>query len=224
MHRADSAGNASLPTLDEDSWSLGETGLAAVLAKLVPRAPSTLVEAGSGLSTVHLAAALPDTEIHSLEHLGRFRRRTAGLLETHGVTNVRLHQVGLALRRHGLAAYRTYALPADLPATIDALLIDGPPGVASVGGREAILYGLYDRLPVGGLVILDDAGRPGERRAIEHWRQRYPGAFDVEERAEERGQCYLTKRADIPFRANAGVALRQAIEQLRFWRRRYLPA
>jgi hypothetical protein len=53
------------------------------------------------------------------------------------------------------------------------LLIDGPPWTIHpfVRGSAEVLF---DRISVGGTVMLDDAARPGERVIAKRWRDRWP--------------------------------------------------
>jgi len=62
---------------------------------------------------------------------------------------------------------------ADVPESIDLLIIDGPPWVVHPYVRGAADV-LFDRLSPGGMVLLDDASRPGERVIARRWRQRWP--------------------------------------------------
>lgn len=66
------------------------------------------------------------------------------------------------------------------PPTIDLLLIDGPPWSVHPFVR-GMAERLFDRIPVGGIVMLDDAARPGERHVAGRWRKDWPDfAFSYE--------------------------------------------
>ena len=63
--------------------------------------------------------------------------------------------------------------------SLDLLLIDGPPWTIHPYVRGAAET-LFDRLPVGGVVMLDDGARPGERVVAQRWRKRWPNfRFDL---------------------------------------------
>ncbi|NJR43621.1 MAG: hypothetical protein HC767_14200, partial [Akkermansiaceae bacterium] len=62
----------------------------------------------------------------------------------------------------------------DVPERIDLLIIDGPPWTVHPNVRGAAEV-LFDRIPVGGRVLLDDAARPGERVVASRWRKNWPG-------------------------------------------------
>ena len=65
-----------------------------------------------------------------------------------------------------------YQLPG-APAEIDLLVIDGPPWALNpfIRGRAEVLF---DRIRPGGMVLLDDAARPGERVVAMRWKRDWP--------------------------------------------------
>jgi hypothetical protein len=63
-----------------------------------------------------------------------------------------------------------------MPEAIDLLIIDGPPWIVHPYVRGAAET-LFVRMSVGGVVLLDDAARPGERIIARRWRKSWPG-FD----------------------------------------------
>ena len=69
-------------------------------------------------------------------------------------------------------SHNWYDLPS-LPREIDLLVIDGPPWTLNpfVRGRAEVLF---DRIVPGGMVLLDDAARPGERVVAQRWRRDWP--------------------------------------------------
>lgn len=60
-----------------------------------------------------------------------------------------------------------------MPDAIDLLLIDGPPWAINPTGRRHA-HCLFDRINPGGMVILDDAARPGERLVALRWSRDHP--------------------------------------------------
>jgi hypothetical protein len=60
-----------------------------------------------------------------------------------------------------------------LPDRIDLLIIDGPPWAVHPFVRGAAEV-LFERLSPGGVVLLDDAARPGERIVVRRWRRNWP--------------------------------------------------
>ena len=69
-----------------------------------------------------------------------------------------------------------------LPDAIDLLIIDGPPGAIHPFMRGAAAC-LFDRIAPGGVILLDDGARPGERVVTHRWRRRWP-EFDFRLRHE----------------------------------------
>jgi len=60
-----------------------------------------------------------------------------------------------------------------LPSAIDLLVIDGPPWTIHplTRGNAA---GLFGHISPGGMVVLDDGARPGERLIARRWRRDWP--------------------------------------------------
>ncbi len=151
-----------------DTWFLWR--IVGAIEKLRPR---EVVELGCGASTLVVAKAL---ELNGAGHLTSFDQH-AGFVEA----------TGEWLAGHGLAATMRHApLVEDpspwshnwyelnsLPAQIDLLVIDGPPWTINpfVRGRAEVLF---DRIAPGGVVLLDDAARPGERMVAARWKRDWP--------------------------------------------------
>lgn len=159
--------------------------------------PEIVVEFGSGVSTLVLAHAMErcgNGRVHSLDHEDAFARRTRALLETHGLAH-RATVVHAPLIEHDVDGrrprfYDTASLD-DLP-RIDAAFVDGPPRTVDPEVRHAALPLIWERLPPGGVVALDDADRPGERRIVERWRSAFPAA-DVRTLDMDKGLTIVRK-------------------------------
>jgi predicted O-methyltransferase YrrM len=171
---------AAGPPLHEDEWSLGRAELDVVLAELA-RGRRAVVECGSGLSTVLIARRLRELgggRLHSLEHDAGWAASTRQQLADEGLDRTAT-VVEAPLRPHPAAApgcewYDRAAL-GGLPVTgIDLLLVDGPPagGRAIERSRYPALPELAPLLGPDATVLLDDAGRPGERWVLERWAER----------------------------------------------------
>jgi predicted O-methyltransferase YrrM len=147
-----------------------------IAGEIQDRELRSAVELGSGMSTLVLAAALAPLggRITSLEHERLWAERVSGAIADAGLQGT-ARVIHAPLDDHPLAEagalwYSAVGLHA-LPRAIDLLLVDGPP--ANLPGMER---GRYPALPVlrrrlipGALVVLDDAGRPGERQILERW-------------------------------------------------------
>jgi predicted O-methyltransferase YrrM len=158
------------------SWK-ADAGFLNLLVDHIERArPQQVVELGAGASSLVLGRALQlhgGGRLTSCDQHGDFVIATRAWLADHGI-------------RADLRATPLVPAPGDwpgiwydtslLPDRIDMLVIDGPPWTIHPQVRGAA-ESLFDRLPVGGTVMLDDAARPGERIVAKSWRRRWPG-FD----------------------------------------------
>lgn len=142
--------------------------------------PETIVECGSGVSTIVQAQALRLNgrgHVYSLDHDPAFAAQTRealagfGLSEWATVLDAPLTQVEASGQD-----WRWYAidrLPASL--SIDLLFVDGPP-VETPDSLSRYPAGplLFPRLGSDASVFLDDADRPGEQSVLRRWAEEFP--------------------------------------------------
>jgi len=168
-----------------DGWALSAAGLELVLG-LVPERGGQVVECGSGESTIALARLLRlrgAGHVFALEHHGGWasdvRRRLAEEDLAGWATLVDAPLSSHPLAPDGSEWYRDDALAA-LPARIDLLVVDGPPGTDAGRGRDRYpaLPMLVDRLAPGAAVVLDDVDRDGERWVLDRWETQMPFSFE----------------------------------------------
>ena len=171
------------------TWSTGAltaAGLIAVCAEVSTRECPTLVECGSGFSTLRLAEVIRERtgRLISLEHDASWAARVhdalvaAGLAETAHIVLAPLepHPLG----RDGLPWYAEHALRC-LPRRIDVLLVDGPPAFEPGAGlsRYPALPALAERLAPDAVVVLDDIDRRGELQVLHAWEHDTDFRFDL---------------------------------------------
>ena len=168
-------------------------GLTAVCAEIGARERPTVVECGSGYSTLRLAELVHARagRLISLEHDASWAARVedalvaAGLAETARIIHAPLepHPLG----RDGLPWYAEHALRS-LPARIDVLLVDGPPAFEPGTGlsRYPALPALAERLAPDAVVILDDIDRPGELQVLHAWEHDTDFRFDAPHNGTDR--------------------------------------
>ncbi len=156
------------------SWK-ADTHLLRLLASHIRQhRPAQVVELGAGASTLVLARALAMAgggKLLSFDQHPEFVTATRQWLHSHGL-DADLRATAMAPPPRPWRGL-WYALPHDLPAVIDSLIIDGPPWSNHPFVRGAAET-LFPRIPIGGHVFLDDAARPGERVIAARWRQRWP--------------------------------------------------
>ena len=167
----------ALPNLG--SWKADTGFLTLIVDHILEHRPQTVLELGAGASSLIVARALEKAgggkQISCDQH-GPFIAATREWLGEHGVT--------AEMRATPLAP-----APGDwpgvwydhgpLPDRIDLIIIDGPPWTIHPYVRGAAET-LFDRLPVGGTILLDDGARLGERVVARRWRRRWPNfRFDL---------------------------------------------
>ena len=159
-------------------WAASPDFLVRVRERVLRRRPNTLVECGSGISTVVTALTLREVgggHVWSLEHSPEHARATRLELEKHGVASFATI-VDAPLEPHTIDGqpwtwYATRGLP---DGAIDMLVIDGPPKRTGKLARWPAGPLLFPRLSPGAVVLLDDAARPDEQEAVRRWRAAFP--------------------------------------------------
>lgn len=186
------AADATATTAALDApWAIGSEAMSAVRERLAALDPETIVEFGGGVSTAALARAFPRAHILSIDHDARFLEATRARLAG---SRVELALRPLTWQDHGEAPYLSYE-EGTLPERVDAVIIDGPPHWTR-GGREATLYQVFDRLRVGGLVVLDDYRRGRERRIVQHWLEVFRGSLELVEHLEVGHHLAVLRKTD----------------------------
>ncbi len=155
------------------SWKADTYFLWRIVGAIEKLRPREVVELGSGASTLVVAKALQlngGGRLTSLDQHADFVEATAQWLAGHNLHPVVRHAPLAEDPSHWASHW--YDLPS-LPPEIDLLVIDGPPWTVNpfVRGRPEVLY---DRNVPGGMVLLDDAARPGERVVAQRWRRDWP--------------------------------------------------
>lgn len=163
-HLADSlrAGSTDLGLLTEARYAHGNeyAALEDVLSLCaLVKADGPILEAGSGLTTIVLAAAHPDQTVWCIEHDPAWAARVEQMALEAGTRNI---AIVTAKIRHGW-----YDLGDDLkhmPARFSLGLNDGPPRIH--GSRMGFFSAFGANTDT---IIVDDADDPGYRGAIEDW-------------------------------------------------------
>lgn len=165
-----------VPAPSASGWTLAADALKFVGALVKRLRPGHVIELGAGLSTRALARSCREAglscAISSVDHDPEFGAVPPEAQGEGGPAVRLLHQLApVVARDYGGKLLPVYRLDAGRFASrspADLALIDGPP--ITLGGREGTLYQLMDHLRPGSVVLLDDADRGSERRAVSHWR------------------------------------------------------
>lgn len=158
--------------------------------------PQTIVECGSGISTVVLARCMQlngTGHVYSMEHEPGFAQITRNDLARQGLTDwATVLDAPLevqAISGHAAHWYRTDGVPD----RIDMLIVDGPP--ANVGAHPRYPAGprLFGR--VAGAIFVDDAARQEELVDVDRWRRQFPAfRFEVNTQEFQKGLCVGTPK------------------------------
>lgn len=161
----------ALPNLG--SWKADTGFLHRIVDAVEELRPRHVVELGAGASSLVCARALQihgGGMLHSYDQHSGFVDATRDWLRHEGVSAKLRHA---ALEEAPDGWHGLWYVLSDLPERIDLLIIDGPPWAIHplVRGAAEILF---DRLAPGGIVLLDDAARPGERVVAQRWAENWP--------------------------------------------------
>jgi hypothetical protein len=147
------------------------------VAKNAAATAGPVLECGSGLTTLLLGmlAGRRGVEVYSLEHSTEWRQRICTVLTRHRIVNVEV--LSSPLRDYGDFCWYDPPLK-NLPDQFRLVVCDGPPGITK-GGRYGLLPILGARLPANTIILLDDAGRPGEIEVVSRWQQAVGFAVEI---------------------------------------------
>ena len=180
-------------------WAASPDVLLRLYTEVRERLPHTVVEVGSGVSTLVIGDALRANgtgRLISLEHdAGRAHQTTEGLVRE-GLDDVAtVYHAALApweapdAGDHPHQAWKWYDLgvleAAALVAEVDLVFVDGPPARTQRWSRYPALPALRQHLKVGSLVLLDDAIRQEERDIADAWSRDYGMSLEIEDRYEK---------------------------------------
>lgn len=137
--------------------------------------PSLVVECGSGVSTVVVAAALASLQhgsLVSLEHDEWNANRTRSWLVERGLeehADVLLAPLGEHTELSPPQLWYTHSWLDQSPEEIDLLIVAGPPNQTESRARFPALPVLRERLRADGIIVLDDARCHDERDTLVAW-------------------------------------------------------
>ncbi|MFM7348560.1 MAG: class I SAM-dependent methyltransferase [Erythrobacter sp.] len=155
------------------SWKADTYLLHRIVDMIEAARPATVVELGSGATSLVIAKALSGHgggRLHSYDQHAPFVAAMDDWLADHDLT---------ADFRHAPLTTRDVRWPglwyglSELPGSIDLLVIDGPPWAVHPFAR-GMAERLFPLIAPGGTVLLDDAARPGERYVARRWKQNWP--------------------------------------------------
>lgn len=170
------------PMPELGDWAMTPSTLIWIVDRIASTPMRSILECGSGSSTVWFAAALEarggEGHVVSLESSAEFAAQTREQLEraglAHRATVLHAPLVETTLPgRDPQPWFDTSGLPDGL-SDIDLLFVDGPVGGIAHEARFPAFPLLSDRLSPDAIVVLDDTVRPDEMQIAEQW-QHAPG-------------------------------------------------
>ncbi len=160
-------------------WSAAADFLELLLEEVTRHRPPLVLECGSGLSTLVLAAACREAgagRVTSLEQEPRCAAATRRALAVYGLEGwAQVVDAPLVERRLEGDRWSWYDLSGVGPGRFGLVVVDGPPALEEPRARYPALPLLADRLAPDWRLLLDDAARPGERAVVAAWLARWPG-------------------------------------------------
>lgn len=185
----------ALPPLH--GWAAGPDLARYLYLQVVEEQRTRVLECGSGSTTVVLAYAVKSVgrgHVHALEHEPRFAEATRRMLKERGLdawaTVVDAPLTEVQVEGSPWRWYDPAAVPA---ASIDLLLVDGPPGTTGPQARYPALPVLIDRLAEDAVVVLDDTRRNDEHRIGERWAEAFEG-WTIKSLPHDHGTLVLSRR------------------------------
>ncbi len=183
-------------SLDLDrGYGVGEETFERIAERIRSQGARSIVEFGSGVSSIRLALEFPEAQILSIESNREWYDRISRMRAAKGVeSNLTLSYRPLRWQFHAGAVFLSYQR-GPFPESLDAVLIDGPP-TWTRRGREACLYQILPHLIVGGRIFLDDYSRNREKAIVRNWMLSYPETFAAVTLDIGHGVCILEKKAE----------------------------
>jgi predicted O-methyltransferase YrrM len=170
--------------------------LAFICKYVLKHAPSVILEAGSGFSTVYIAACMKTLgtgTLISLEHEEQFTTVTKKLIKQLQLESfVSLHVAPLRLFSIGNKKWFWYDFESSLNniTQIDLMIVDGPPQKKQPMCRYPAMPLIRNKFVKGSRLILDDVRRSDEQKIIQRWKKEFDIALEIFE--HERGTCLIT--------------------------------
>jgi predicted O-methyltransferase YrrM len=164
------------------SWALTPDAAVILAREIAIRRPNTIVELGSGVSTLLVGKLLQQMEcgrLISLDHDPSWAEETRRHVSANGLQNfVEVLDAPLARQQFDGKDFDWYQIPDQLRhiEQIDMLTVDGPPQTAdsTVLARYPALPAFAARLSKQAVIYVDDAKRLTEQAMVQRWLQQYP--------------------------------------------------
>jgi hypothetical protein len=167
--------NAGIPY--SEHWSAAADFLGLIVDEVISIKPETILECGSGVSTLMLAAACRESgqgRVLSLEHQQEYASDLRDIVASYGLQEFAMVIDAPLVDAHVNGRdYQWYSLDNLVECDIDMMVIDGPPGRLQKNSRYPALPVLRGRMTSACSIFLDDAGREDEQEIARRWQSEY---------------------------------------------------
>lgn len=169
--------NSPVPLPAPTGWAADSDLLTELSRIVLEQKPLTVLELGSGLSSVILSATLRKNgrgQLFSIDHDTEYAAATSRLLSQNALNSFAKVLVA-PLHTQIIHDYEHiwYDLSAlEIPSRFDLVFVDGPPSVRGARSRAPALDIFWPMLSIGGCIVLDDAERKDEKAMIAKWADR----------------------------------------------------
>lgn len=163
-------------------WALAADAAVVLVREIALSRPGTIVELGSGVSTLLIGRMLKEAgqgRLYSLDHDAHWADQTRCHVRASGLEDyVQVLDAPLTKQRFGGEEYLWYQVPPEVrqAAEIDLLVVDGPPQAIDPEGlpRYPALPAFHAQFSSQAVIYVDDAGRPPETEMVQRWLREYP--------------------------------------------------
>jgi predicted O-methyltransferase YrrM len=189
------------PMPELGDWAMSPSSLVWILDRLSDSSVRTILELGSGSSTIWFATALAERggegRVVALESSAEYAESTRTELAKHGLQDraevLYAPLVDTAVPGRDNQPWFDISVLPDLP-PVDLLFVDGPVGGIAREVRYPAYPLLADRLAPGATVVLDDTGRRAEAAIVKAWKQESFGGRRLREvRRLDRATAFVSE-------------------------------
>lgn len=154
-------------------WMITEDSFSYMKEIILNDKIKSIIEFGSGASTLRFTQEFPQLDIISLEHdYSYYNNLSNKLIKLNLHKKVKLIHSPLRFQIHFGKLFLSYNWHCENK-KFDLVIIDGPPHYTR-RGREACFYIVMHQLRIGSVVILDDYGRYNEQSIVRNWLSSFP--------------------------------------------------
>jgi len=190
--------NPKLPFPTTGDWAATSHFIALIYKYVLINNPQTIVELGSGASTLYTAQLIKDhhfkTKIISLDHDKTYGNKTQEYLKNADLNDIaQVHIAPLKtykLNTKNCQWYSTDSLKTISP--IDLLVVDGPITHLQKNARYPAIPLLINQLTPGAIILVDDYNRKDEQNIVALWQKEY-NLILLEEMFSVKGFAVLQK-------------------------------